>query len=42
MTRRARPWLLPLALAPLLAAGLWLWGEQGAMVWLAGFVSYCF
>lgn len=42
MMRRALPWLLLLALLPLLLAGLWLWCDQGAMIWLTGFIAYCF
>lgn len=42
MTRRALPWLVPLAMAPPLAAGLWLWREEGALIWLGGFIAYCF
>lgn len=38
----ALPWLLPLALLPLAAAGLWLWRDQGARIWLGGFIAYCF
>jgi hypothetical protein len=34
-------WLLPLGVLPLLLLGLWLWREQGAMVWLSGFIAYC-
>ncbi len=28
--------IVTLALAPLLVAGLWLWREQGAFVWISG------
>ena len=40
--KRALPWLAPLALLPLLALGLWLWGRSGALVWLSGFAAACF
>jgi hypothetical protein len=42
MTRRALPWLAPLAALPLLIAGLWLWREEGALIWLSAFIAYCF
>ena len=29
------------AAAPLLAAGLWLWRDQGAMIALGDFVAWC-
>jgi hypothetical protein len=35
-------WLLPLAVVPLLLAGLWLWRDQGAQLWVSGFVASCF
>lgn len=38
---RALAWLAPVALLPLAALGLWLWGKGGALVWLSGFVATC-
>ncbi len=35
-------WLVPLGALPLLAAGLWLWREEGARIWLSGFIASCF
>lgn len=35
-------WLLPLAALPLLLAGLWLWRDQGAGIWISGFIAACF
>ncbi|WP_274378994.1 hypothetical protein [Sphingomonas cavernae] len=29
-------------LLPLLVLGWLLWRDQGAMVWLSGFIAYCF
>ena len=40
--RRALPFIAPLALLPLLVAGLWLWRDQGARIWLSDFAAYCF
>lgn len=40
--KRALPWLVPLAMLPLALLGLWLWRDQGAMIWLTGFIAYCF
>ena len=40
MSRRL-PWLMALGAAPFLLLGLWLWRDQGAMVWLSGLTSYC-
>ncbi|HEY0625358.1 MAG TPA: hypothetical protein VGD10_01360 [Allosphingosinicella sp.] len=40
MSRRAAL-LLPLAALPLLLLGLRLWRDQGAMIWLSGFIAYC-
>lgn len=40
--RRALPWLAPLAAAPLLLLGLWLWRDQGARIWLSDFAAACF
>jgi hypothetical protein len=39
--RRARLWLTPLALLPLLILGLWLWRDQATTIWLAGFFAAC-
>jgi len=41
MSRRTKFMLAPLALAPLLLFGLWLWREQATMIWLSGFFSAC-
>lgn len=40
MSGRARLFLYASATLPL-AAGLWLWREQGPMVLLSGLVSFC-
>ncbi len=40
--RCALPWLLPVAILPLLLLGLWLWSRQGELVWLSSFIAYCF
>jgi hypothetical protein len=40
--KRALPFVAPLALTPLLGAGLWLWRDQGAFVWLSDFAAACF
>jgi hypothetical protein len=40
--KAALPWLAPLAFAPLLASGLWLWRDQATQVWLSGFLAACF
>ena len=40
--RRALPFLAPLAFLPVAAGGLWLWREQGAFIWLSGFIAACF
>ncbi len=34
--------IAPLVLAPLLIAGLWLWRDQGDLIWLSGFIGACF
>ncbi len=41
MSGRAH-WLLPVGVLPLLLAGLWLWREEGARIWLSGFIASCF
>ena len=40
--RRAFPFLVPLGLLPIAAAGLWLWRDQGAYIWLSDFIAACF
>jgi hypothetical protein len=40
--KRALPHLAPLALLPLLGAGLWLWQDQGALIWISDFAASCF
>jgi hypothetical protein len=40
--RLALPFLAPLGLLPLLGAGLWLWRDQGAHIWLSDFAASCF
>ena len=37
-----RYWIAPLAAAPLIALGLWLWRDQGLMIALADFATACF
>lgn len=40
--RRVPHWVLPAACAPLLAAGLWLWRDQGALIAIGDFIGSCF
>lgn len=40
--KRAAPLLIALGVATLLAIGLMLWRDQGALIWLSGFTPYCF
>ena len=35
-------WLGPLAALPILLAGLWLWHDQGAVIWFSGMIAACF
>jgi hypothetical protein len=41
MSRRALPWIAPLALTPVLALGWWMWRDQATSLWLAGFFAAC-
>ncbi len=34
--------LILAAVSPLLAGGLWLWRDQGAMIALGEFIAWCF
>jgi hypothetical protein len=40
--RLLSPFLPIAASLPFIAAGLWLWRDQGALVWLSGVIAYCF
>lgn len=39
--KRPHPILIAAVVAPLALAGWLLWRDQGALVWLGGFVAYC-
>lgn len=40
--KRALPWLAPVALLPVLLLGLFLWRDQGTVIWLSDAFAACF
>lgn len=41
MIRRPHPLAVAAIAVPLAAIGWLLWRDQGALIWLGGFIAYC-